>query len=217
MGGESTVQGRAKDGSERVVVTLDREINTNIVLPSEEDFYLDGYTLVGWSFFDGDYDAQIEAGLEWNNDHPTDTIWTGLVDYNGTQIQTHFAPGQTVAADNFTQNELHDRMIAHTSQLAHVVSNSYVKSPVSANYVGFSGGSYKDMTRIACLDERIWKELFILNRDALLPEIDNLLSNIQQIRDAIAAGDETALEGILRRGREAKESIDAVNPDQPSD
>ena len=57
-----------------------------------------------------------------------------------------------------------DRMIAHTSQLAHIVSNSYVKSPVSARYVGFSGGSYKDMTRVACLDEVSLTELFIWNR-----------------------------------------------------
>ena len=113
--------------------------------------------------------------------------------------------------------ELHDRMIAHTSQLAHVVSNSYVKSPVSSAYNGFSGGSYKDMTRIACLNEKVWKELFLWNRDALLPEIDGLMDNIRMLRDAIAAGDEETLETLLRRGREAKESIDAVNPDQPSD
>ena len=113
--------------------------------------------------------------------------------------------------------ETHDRMIAHTSQLAHIVSNSYVKSPVSANYNGFAGGSYKDMTRIACLNEKVWKELFIWNRESLLPEIDDLIANMSLLRDAIAAGDAAALEGILRRGREAKERIDAVNPDQPSD
>ena len=108
-------------------------------------------------------------------------------------------------------------MIAHTSQLAHIVSNSYVKSPVSADYVGFTGGSYKDMTRIACLDETIWKELFIWNRDALLPEIDGLIGSMTQLRDAIAAGDYDALEALLREGRLAKERIDAANPDQPSD
>ena len=113
--------------------------------------------------------------------------------------------------------EVQDHMIAHTSQLAHIVSNSYVKSPVSTNYVGFSGGSYKDMTRIACLDERVWKELFIWNRDALLPEIDDLMRNISQLRDAIEREDYDTLEKLLRAGREAKERIDAANPDQPSD
>ena len=113
--------------------------------------------------------------------------------------------------------EVQDHMIAHTSQLAHIVSNSYVKSPVSTNYAGFSGGSYKDMTRIACLDERVWKELFIWNKDALLPEIDDLVRNISQLRDAIEREDYDALEALLRAGREAKERIDAANPDQPSD
>ncbi len=113
--------------------------------------------------------------------------------------------------------ETHDQMIAHTSQLAHIVSNSYVKSPVSANYVGFSGGSYKDMTRIACLNEKVWKELFIWNRDALVPEIDGLITNMTMLRNAIESGDDAALENILRQGRIAKERIDAVNPDQPSD
>ena len=113
--------------------------------------------------------------------------------------------------------EIHDRMIAHTSQLAHIVSNSYVKSPVSANYNGFSGGSYKDMTRIACLNEKVWSELFLLNRAALLPEIDDLIENMTALRDAIESQDAAALEEQLRLGREAKERIDAMNPDQPSD
>ena len=113
--------------------------------------------------------------------------------------------------------EVHDHMIAHTSQLAHVVSNSYVKSPVSTNYAGFSGGSYKDMTRIACLDERVWKELFIWNKNALLPEIDDLVRNITDIRNAIEAEDYDTLERLLREGREAKERIDALNPGLPSD
>ena len=113
--------------------------------------------------------------------------------------------------------EVHDHMIAHTSQLAHIVSNSYVKSPVSANYAGFSGGSYKDMTRIACLDERVWKELFIWNKAALLPEIDDLIGNMRNLRDAIEREDYDELEALLRAGREAKERIDAANPDQPSD
>ena len=113
--------------------------------------------------------------------------------------------------------EIHDRMIAHTSQLAHIVSNSYVKSPVSANYSGFTGGSYKDMTRIACLNENVWTELFLWNREALLPEIDDLITNISKLRNAIEAKDAQKLKQLLREGREAKERIDASNPDQPSE
>jgi prephenate dehydrogenase len=113
--------------------------------------------------------------------------------------------------------EVHDHMIAHTSQLAHIVSNSYVKSPVSTNYVGFCGGSYKDMTRIACLNEQVWKELFIWNRSALLPEIDDLIQNMTELRNAIEGEDYDRLEMLLRAGREAKERIYAANPDQSSD
>lgn len=112
--------------------------------------------------------------------------------------------------------QTHDRMIAHTSQLAHVVSNCYVKSPVSHQYVGFTGGSYKDMTRIACLNEKVWEELFLLNREALLEEMDQLLASIGQVREAISANDLDRLDELLRQGREAKERIDALNPDQPS-
>lgn len=111
----------------------------------------------------------------------------------------------------------HDRMIAHTSQLAHVVSNCYVKSPVSANYPGFAGNSYKDMTRVAGLNEYIWSELFLLNRDALLLEIDGLMRNISDVRDAVAAGDTDALTRLLREGREAKERIDAAGPAHSQD
>ena len=113
--------------------------------------------------------------------------------------------------------EIHDHMIAHTSQLAHVVSNSYVKSPVSANYNGFTGGSYKDMTRVASINENAWSELFLDNREALLPEIDDLLRNMTAVRDAIESGDVERLKQLLREGREAKERIDAANPNQPSD
>ena len=113
--------------------------------------------------------------------------------------------------------EIHDHMIAHTSQLAHIVSNSYVKSPVSSNYVGFAGGSYKDMTRIACFNEKVWKELFIWNKEALLPEIRDLIENMTKLRDAIEAEDYTTLEELLRQGREAKQRIDEINPGQPSD
>lgn len=110
----------------------------------------------------------------------------------------------------------HDQMIAHTSQLSHVVSNSYVKSPASAQSVGYAGGSYRDMTRTASLNEKVWAELFLLNREPLLAEIDQLIDHISEVRSAIAAGDRTQLEAILREGREAKERIDALNSAQSS-
>ena len=83
--------------------------------------------------------------------------------------------------------------------------------------MGYTGGSYKDMTRVAYLNEKVWSELFLLNQESLLTEIDLLIGHISEVRSAIAAGDRAQLEAVLREGREAKEQIDALNPDQPSD
>jgi prephenate dehydrogenase len=109
---------------------------------------------------------------------------------------------------SFTTAEEHDKMIAFTSQLAHVVSNAYVKSPTAQNHKGFSAGSYKDMTRVAWLNEYMWSELFLENREPLLYEIDSLISSLTEYRDAISKGDKTHLTELLRDGRMAKEQID---------
>ncbi len=101
--------------------------------------------------------------------------------------------------------EEHDRIIAYTSQLAHVVSNSYVKSQMSSKHQGYSAGSYKDMTRVACLNEVVWEELFILNKDFLVKEIDELLINIKEMRDTIEDGNSQKLIALLKQGRELKE------------
>ena len=99
----------------------------------------------------------------------------------------------------------HDEVIAYTSQLAHVVSNAYVKSPAMLNYDGFSAGSFQDLTRVAKLNEYMWSELFMCNKEALLKEINCVLSSITEYRDAIENGDLERLIEILRDGRELKE------------
>ena len=104
--------------------------------------------------------------------------------------------------------EDHDRIIAFTSQLAHVVSNAYVKSPSAKLHKGFSAGSYRDLTRVAWLNETMWTELFLQNGDYLADEIDTIIESLAEYRDAIRAGDETRLREILRDGRLAKEEID---------
>ncbi len=109
---------------------------------------------------------------------------------------------------SFTTADEHDRMIAFTSQLAHVVSNAYVKSPTAKDHKGFSAGSYKDMTRVAWLNETMWAELFVENREPLLFEIENIIKSLGEYRDAIAASDTERLIEILREGRIAKEEID---------
>ena len=103
--------------------------------------------------------------------------------------------------------EQHDRMIAFTSQLAHVVSSAYIKSPEAVRHNGYSAGSYKDLTRVAKLNENMWTELFLLNQGPLVTEIDEIIRHLQEYRDAIAGGHEEDLCRLLREGREIKESI----------
>lgn len=98
----------------------------------------------------------------------------------------------------------HDKMIAFTSQLAHVVSSAYIKSPTAEKHRGFSAGSYKDMTRVAKLNETMWTELFLCNRKALTDEIDSLILRLGEYSDAIKAGDDDKLFTLLKEGKEAK-------------
>ncbi len=102
----------------------------------------------------------------------------------------------------------HDRMIAFTSQLAHIVSNAYIKSPTAGSHKGFSAGSYKDLTRVAWLNETMWSELFLENREPLLGELDGLIASLSEYRDALDRGDETELCRLLRDGRIRKEAVD---------
>jgi prephenate dehydrogenase len=104
--------------------------------------------------------------------------------------------------------EKHDRIIAFTSQLAHVVSNAYVKSPNAQVHKGFSAGSYKDLTRVAWLNEQMWTELFMENSDYLTEEINGIIEALTAYRDAMAAGDANRLRELLREGRLAKERVD---------
>lgn len=107
-----------------------------------------------------------------------------------------------------TDAESHDRMIAFTSQLAHVVSNAYVKSPEARRHRGFSAGSYKDLTRVAKLNAGMWSELFLENGDFLCGEIETIAAHLLKYRDAIRAGDRAALVRLLQEGSDIKEEID---------
>ena len=105
----------------------------------------------------------------------------------------------------FTTAEDHDQMIAFTSQLAHVVSNAYVKSPSAQRQKGYSAGSFRDLTRVAWLNEQMWTELFLENKDNLISEISTIIDNLTQYRDAMQADDADTLRRLLRDGRIAKE------------
>ena len=104
--------------------------------------------------------------------------------------------------------EEHDKMIAFTSQMAHVVSNAYIKSPTAKAHRGFSAGSYKDLTRVARLNEVMWTELFLENADNLSAELDFLITELSRYRDAIRGNDAGALCKLLAEGRKCKEVVD---------
>ena len=107
-----------------------------------------------------------------------------------------------------TTAEKHDEMIAFTSQMAHLVSNAYIKSPTARAHKGFSAGSYKDMTRVAWLNAPMWSELFLENRDNMLHELDCLMDRLMEYRTAIAEDDPDALTQLLEDGKKRKEEVD---------
>ena len=107
-----------------------------------------------------------------------------------------------------TTAEQHDEMIAFTSQLAHVVSNAYIKSPTAGLHKGFSAGSYTDMTRVAWLAPKMWAELFLENKDFLMAELNTLIDNLRQYQDAMEHDDLPGLIQLLDDGRKRKEEVD---------
>lgn len=102
----------------------------------------------------------------------------------------------------------HDRMIAFTSQMPHIVSNAYIKSPTALQHKGFSAGSYKDLTRVAWLNPGMWAELFLSNREFTLQELDYYIASLQKYRDAIYNEDQEALIALLEEGKRRKEEVD---------
>ena len=101
--------------------------------------------------------------------------------------------------------EEHDRVIAFTSQLAHIVSSAYVKSPSLMKQAGFSAGSFKDLTRVAKLNEHMWTSLFLMNRGPLLEEIGHIIDRLEEYRSALKTEDADRLRELLKEGRLLKE------------
>ena len=98
----------------------------------------------------------------------------------------------------------HDRMIALTSQLAHVVSSAYVRDPLALEHAGYSAGSFQDMTRVARLDPGTWTDLFLANRSALLDVLNGLIGRLSEFQKALDAADADALRDLLAQGRAAR-------------
>ena len=107
-----------------------------------------------------------------------------------------------------TTAEEHDKMIAFTSQMPHIVSNAYIKSPTAQNHKGFSAGSYRDLTRVAWLNPQMWAELFMENKENVLRELDFYIQSLTAYRDAIAFDDMPHLISLLEEGKKRKEEVD---------
>ena len=107
-----------------------------------------------------------------------------------------------------TTAQNHDRMIAFTSQMAHIVSNAYIKSPTAQEHKGFSAGSYRDLTRVAWLNPQMWAELFLENKENVLYELDCFIDNLTAYRQALAEENMPRLAALLDEGRKRKEEVD---------
>lgn len=107
-----------------------------------------------------------------------------------------------------TTAEEHDRMIAFTSQMPHILSNAFIKSPTAKSHKGFSAGSYRDLTRVAWLNPQMWAELFMENKGNVLFELDYYINSLSAYRNAIAAEDMDTLVALLEEGKRCKEEVD---------
>ncbi len=168
-----------------------------------------GFTFMG---------AHPMAGVEHKGfEYSKKALFTGasliLVPAAGTSIETVDRISRLAKEAGFSTTpvvspEDHDRIIAFTSQLAHVVSSAYVKSPTASEHEGFSAGSYQDMTRVAKLNENMWSELFLENPDYLAEEVDGLIERLERYSKALHERDEEGMKELLREGHERKLMID---------
>ena len=123
------------------------------------------------------------------------------------RAQTALAPCKFGSYSITTAAE-HDKLIAFTSQIPHIVSNAYIKSPTAQSHKGFSAGSYKDLTRVAWLNPSMWAELFLNNQENVLNELNLYIESLSAYRDAIANQDKVKLTQLLDEGRKCKEEVD---------
>ena len=106
-----------------------------------------------------------------------------------------------------TTPEEHDEVIAYTSQLCHILSNAYLRDELALKSEGFSGGSFRDLTRVGAPDPELWTELFLMDREALLPVLDRLIKRLSDFRSALEKEDEEALRSQLQEGTSMKEKL----------
>jgi prephenate dehydrogenase len=168
----------------------------------------------GFVFMGGHPMAGIEhSGFEYSKKALFDNASMILVPAKDTRIEDIEYIRNLCKAIGFTTIQMstpkeHDRMIAFTSQLPHVISGAYIKSDTAEGHQGYSAGSYWDMSRVAKLNEDMWTELFLDNPQFLVSEIKKMTQRLNQYGEAIATGDRETLRRLLRDGRMKKEAID---------
>ncbi len=133
-------------------------------------------------------------------DTPADVVQT-MLDFSS---RLHFARTQTASPDE------HDRIIAFTSQMPHIISNAYVKSSASDQYMGFAAGSFEDLSRVAKLNEEMWASLFLFNQPHLQEELDTLIQHLQEYQNALLHLDRDRLKELLKDGRIKKEYLTQI-------
>lgn len=126
---------------------------------------------------------------------------------NATDALVGLAQEMGFARTVVTTAEHHDEMIAFTSQIAHVLACSYVLSPLAPYHAGYSAGSYRDVSRVARINADMWTELFLDNGEALVREIDDLVSNLNKFKTAIENGNGEVLHDLMEKGNRIKEEI----------
>lgn len=167
-----------------------------------------------FTFVGGHPMAGIEkSGFTYSSEAIFDGATMILVPYPGEDLTLmndlcFFFKGLGFGQIQITTPEEHDRMIAYTSQLAHVVSSAYIKSELSPNFRGFSAGSFQDMTRVAKLNEKMWTQLFMDNRNFLADEVDGLIERLMGYSKAIREGRAEDLEALLKEGKEKRLAVD---------
>lgn len=96
-------------------------------------------------------------------------------------------------------------MIAFLSQLTHVIAVSLMNTHENAHLVEYTGDSFRDLTRIASINENMWTELFLINKDILLNEIDAFIASIQHFRDSLASEDQEEMKRLFIQSTERRE------------
>lgn len=182
-----------------------KELVCEAVKPSADKY--------GINFIGGHPMAGIEKiGFEYSNSEIFKNASMILTPYADTDIKTLAFVKEFFLDIGFGYTTIvtpkeHDEIIAYTSQLAHILSSAYIKSPTAPRHKGLSAGSFRDMTRVAYLNEYMWSELFMENRENLIFEIDTLIKNLSDFKEAITCADKEQLTELLRDGRIKKENI----------